>query len=383
MSGAAAEVGWETTVDGVSALPVELVDPPTWERLPEHGKIRLAMPEWNRDSVLDDRVAHVLEGLEAGEDLPAIVDRLEREDAYPSRSSAHRNARNIVLGLAGQGHVEIHLPPVPETFAGRYERVRELGRGAVGVAWLCRETETGERVVVKHAWNWSGPLDRRDENLRREARLAERLDHPGVVSLVDRVEHEGRFHLVREYVDGVDLGERVLTDGALPAPERRDVARQLADVLAHLHERSVLCMDVKPGNLLREPGGRLVLADLGHCRRVEDPPVGLERVPGTRGYLGPEVFEEHRAGVPNDVYGLAKSYEFLTTAYPPTQGEDRDVVLERMRERGDPAPDELAFVETCLARPPGRRPSPQEAVGHLAAGQASSSAEGGRTSTSS
>lgn len=357
---------WTARKDGVCALEIELVEPLEWEPIPDHDAIRLEMDAWDRPSVLRERVAGILEGLEAGDNLPGIVDRLVAEDAYGSRALAERSARNIVLGLAGQGNVEIHLPPVPDVFAGRYERVRELGRGAVGVVWLCRDLEHGDReVVVKHAWNWSGSLARRDENLREEADLMASVDHEGIVELVDRVEVDDRFHLVREFVEGHELADHVLTEGAVPRAERVRVARAVAEILDHLHERSIWLMDLSPSNLMREgTGGRIVLADLGHCRRVEADRIDLERVPGTVGYLGPEVFEAHEAYQATDVYGLGKLYAFMATAYPPDQGEGVDPVLERMREH-DAREDELSFVEACMALDPRARPSAARAVDRL------------------
>lgn len=369
-SGSAASSGkiaWDATRGGVCALPIHVVEPPSWEPIEGEDAIRLEMREWDRPSVLRDRVVPILEGIEAGEDLPEIVDRVEAAGTYRSRKAAERGARTIVLGLAGQGNLEIELPPVPEVFGGRFERVEELGRGSVGVAWLARDLETGEQVVVKHAWNWNGSLERRDRNLREEAELMARFDHPGIVEFVDGLEVDGRFHLVREFVDGHELADRLLTEGPLPQAGRSEVAYQVAEILDHLHDRSVLCMDLKPANLMRrEDGGSVVLADLGHCRAVEDPPVALERVPGTVGYLGPEIFEEQQAGPRSDVYGFGKLYEFMVTAYPPNQGEPIEEVLERMRERGDPSEHELGFVEACLAEDPSRRPaSAGEAVERL------------------
>lgn len=361
MTSVADASGWDARRDDVSAYPLEVVEEITWERLPEHDAVRLEMDAWGGDSILRDRVAHILEGLEAGEDLPEIVDRLVAEEAYGSRSSAIRNARNIVLGLAGQGNVEIQLPPVPEVFDGRYERLEELGRGAVGVAWLCRDLEASgdDGVVVKHAWNWTRPLDHRDRNLREEAGVMARLDHPGIVSLVDRFEIDGRFHMVRDFVQGEELGDRVFTEGPLDPKVRVRVARQVAAILDHLHSSSVLCMDLKPGNLMEEDRGegpQVLLADLGHCQPFEEEPLPLDRAPGTRNYLAPEIFSEHHATRASDIYSLGKLYEFLTTASPPRQGEELGSVKERMEEEGATERD-LAFVEACLAPDPADRPA--------------------------
>lgn len=366
--GAADELSWDASVDGISALPIRVVEPLDWELVAEKDAVRIHMDRSGRDSWLKPRVAHILRGLEAGDSLPGIVETLVEAEAYPSPSRAEANARSLILGLAEQGNIEIELPRVPQVFDDRYERIEELGRGTVGVVWLCRDLEAPgqDPVVVKHAWNWSGPLQARDANLREEARLMRSLDHDGIVPYLDGFEIDDRFHLVRGFVEGEDLALQVLEHGA-PAPAtRKAMARQVAGILDHMHDRSILCMDLKPSNLMTQPDGSLIFGDLGHCREIQGDQIPLERVPGTRGFLAPEIFAEHLATRTSDIYSLGKLYEFLTTAYPPNQGEQLEDVIDRMEKRGA-GPADVAFVRACLQEHRDDRPSTAgQAVEHLA-----------------
>lgn len=358
---------WDAAIDGVCALPIRPLRPLVWERLDD--RIRITLEQAGRQVDFRPRIAPVLEALDTATDVPSLVDRAMAADPDRSRPGAIRSVRHLVAGLAQQGYLEIELPPVPEVLAGRYRREAELGRGGIGVVWRCKDLQAGDgdpTVAVKHAWNWSTRLAVAEEHLRQEAQAMAPLDHPGVVRLLDTFEVDGRFHLVRTFVDGDELGRRTMDDGLPGARERRRLTRQVAGILDHLHACNVLCLDVKPANFLVPEDGGPVLTDLGHCRVMQDGVVDLGGAWGTRGFIAPEILDQYQATPRSDVYGLGRFHAFLVLAREPQQGWDRDALVDAVEQAGAEE-DELAFVAACCRDEPAQRPpGPTEAVETLA-----------------
>jgi len=159
---------------------------------------------------------------------------------------------------------------------GRFEILREVGRGGFGVVLEARDTELGRHVAVK--WGRGGRL----ELLRREAEAAARLQHPNIVTLHDFGVRGGHPYLVLELLDGEALDAR-LARGALPAAEAVEIAIQVAEALAHAHAAGVVHRDLKPANVVLTREGRAKVLDFGLARLFADAPSG-----GTPGFMAPE-----------------------------------------------------------------------------------------------
>lgn len=209
-------------------------------------------------------VARVLEGLAVERSFDAIVDEVLAEDPTGKRTRAGADSmvRRFLFGLHQAGHVELDAPTPRATFAaGRYGVLRELGRGAVGVAYACADARSGETVVVKRPWGFFTTIAAAEQHVRHEGDVLRALDHPRIVRFVDAFEDEGRAHIARAFVDGAPHKLAPLDDDALAS-----FARDVGDVLAHLHERGWLLVDLLPSNFLRTSAGP-VLVDVGLARR--------------------------------------------------------------------------------------------------------------------
>jgi serine/threonine protein kinase len=126
----------------------------------------------------------------------------------------------------------------------RFELLSEAGSGGMGTIWRARDRTTGEPVAVKIVPNGGDRATR----FLREADVLSGLDHPGVVRYVAQGEMEGGLFLAMEWLEGVDLSQRLL-QGRVPAAEALAMCAQVAAALAHAHARGVVHRDVKPGNL--------------------------------------------------------------------------------------------------------------------------------------
>jgi hypothetical protein len=357
--------GWDEEVDGVSALHVWLRAPIRFQYVKDGTEVEIDIPGKARKTWYKAHMGAILEGLNAGEPMPRVADRLAARLPEITIAQARAMTMTFTRALAEADMVEIDLPPIPEVFANRFRRKRLLGRGGVGVVWECTDESASDNrsVVVKHAWNFTSDFHRSERNIRHEAEVFGRLDHPGIPRLVDTFEVDGRFHLAREFARGASLGSFAST-GLQDPPRRRAIAAGIANVLHHFHERNLLFLDCAPGNFMVEESNAVSVPDVGTAKAFDGR--GMLKLGGpygTRGYMAPETTFQCLAGVPSDVYGLGRTYAFLVTGiHNASRSEATDALAERIRRKGAEA-DEVEFVTSCCAIAPENRPAtPKDAL---------------------
>src|SRR5512138_744508 len=135
----------------------------------------------------------------------------------------------------------------PGAVIGRFELVRELGRGGFGVVWEARDVLLQRRVAFKAVRTGGDPAVR-DEQVLHEAEAAAQLSHPNIVALYDLGRSAHGPFLVLELLSGRTLAAR-LADGPLPPREAVAIAVEIARGLAHAHAHGVVHRDLKPANV--------------------------------------------------------------------------------------------------------------------------------------
>lgn len=212
------------------------------------------------------------------------------------------------------------LPTLPPGFRfGRYEVVGELGRGGMGTVYEARRIDdtSDSPVALKFAQRRGGVTE-----LRREARLLEHLRHPNIAALIDidRFDDES-IYLVMERVHGVSL-RRHVTETRPAAATVVGILATLADAVAFAHSRSVHHGDIKPENVLVEPGGRPKLLDFG-VAVFADGDAAQTRARGVSlGYAAPEVVGGQPLTAAADVFALGVTlYELLAGTRPYTESD--------------------------------------------------------------
>ncbi|MFD7461130.1 MULTISPECIES: serine/threonine-protein kinase [unclassified Streptomyces] len=211
--------------------------------------------------------------------------------------------------------------------AGRYRVTARLGRGGMGVVWRAVDEVLGREVAVKELRTYNdaaGPeLAELRLRMQREARAAARVRHPGVVAVHDIAEVDGRPLIVMELVDGPSLDDVLRDRGTLDPREAAGIGAKVMDALAAAHRAGVLHRDVKPGNILLDRSGRVVLTDFG-IATMDDPGDGsatrLTRsgeIVGSLDYLAPERAQGAEPGPASDVWALgATLYAAVEGASP-------------------------------------------------------------------
>ncbi|MFJ2260870.1 protein kinase [Streptomyces sp. NPDC087844] len=198
--------------------------------------------------------------------------------------------------------------------AGRYRVVAQLGRGGMGVVWRARDEVLGREVAVKELRTYTDAdapeLAGLGLRMQREARAAARVRHPGVIAVHDVAEIDGRPLIVMELVDGPSLDDVLSERGTIGAREAAGIGAKVMDALAAAHRAGVLHRDVKPGNILLDRSGQVVLTDFG-IATMEDPGDGstthLTRsgeLVGSLDYLAPERAQGYEPGPASDIWAL-------------------------------------------------------------------------------
>lgn len=197
----------------------------------------------------------------------------------------------------------------------------------MGVVWRAVDEVLGREVAVKELRTYTDAAGPELADLRvrmqREARAAARVRHPGVVAVHDVAEVDGRPLIVMELVEGPSLDDVLRDRGTLDPREAAAIGAKVMDALAAAHRAGVLHRDVKPGNILLETGGRVVLTDFG-IATMDDPGDGsathLTRsgeLVGSLDYLAPERAQGQDPGPASDVWALgATLYAAVEGASP-------------------------------------------------------------------
>src|SRR5436305_1692833 len=270
---------------------------------------------------------------------------------------------------------------------GRYLLQRRLGAGGYGVVWVGGDEKLERAVAVKVIPREAdGPAPVRAE---REARVAARLNHPGIVSLYELGADDEAVYLVSELVHGRTFAE-LLKGGAL---SDRDVARigiALCQALDHAHQKGVIHRDVKPQNVMvvAEPAagaGFAKLTDFGVAHLAESDLTKTGDVVGTLAYMAPEQAEGERITEAVDAYALALTlYEGWTGSNPvkargpAATARNLGRSLPRLRSRRRELPERLCqAIDAALDPRPDRRPSLEVLRHSLEHASAELSEEGG------
>lgn len=247
-----------------------------------------------------------------------------------------------------------------ELIGTRYRLEERIGSGGMGVVWRASDEELDRVVAVKRALSADGVRDAgRARQVRREAKLVARVDHPNVVTLYDLVNHDNELWLVMEYVPARSLAGR----GTLPPDQVARIGAQLAGALEAVHAAGVVHRDVKPSNVLVTEDGRAKLSDFGISRADHGDVTltGSGAIAGTPGYLAPEVANGLDATPASDVFSLGATLFAAVEGVSPVGTADNPLVLVRRAANGDIATARrggaLAPVLSALLHPnPAKRP---------------------------
>jgi serine/threonine-protein kinase len=268
-----------------------------------------------------------------------------------------------------------------ELLKERYRLERTLGRGGMAAVWLGHDERLERPVAVKVLSDTIADDPGFVARFRREARTAASLSHPNLVGVYDYSDEGERPYLVMQFVPGENLAARLERGEGVDCDQ---LARELLEALAHIHQVGILHRDIKPANIIIEPDGTAKLIDFGIALpRDATAMTGTGLILGTERYAAPEVMEGKPATERSDLYSagvvlrscqgrcsraLGALIEWMTSKEPearPASARQALVRLERAETLGEPTQAyEPTFAreqrqpEPVAAAPPPREPTP-------------------------
>lgn len=217
---------------------------------------------------------------------------------------------------------------------GRYEIVRELGKGAMGVVYEGRDPALNRRVAIKTArkdvMESTGMAEEMMERFLREAHSAGALDHPNIITLYDAGQEGDIAFIAMEYLEGGDL--RDVLDGKrhLSTEEIAEIGATICDALQSAHERGIVHRDIKPANIMTPTDRPLKLADFGIAHVVDSELTQDGALVGTPHYMSPEQFMGQKLDGRSDLFSVGVMLYELLTGRKPYAGEALTTVMHQV-----------------------------------------------------
>lgn len=207
---------------------------------------------------------------------------------------------------------------------GKYEILREIGRGGMSVVYLAMDKRLNKQWAIKEFRKDKDDESRRIalESLLKEANLMKKLDHPTLPRIVDIIDDTKTVYIVMDYIEGESLNKVLDAYGAQPQEAVIEWAKQLSEVLDYLHTRvpPVIYRDMKPANIMLKPDGTIRLIDFGIAREYKQGKAGDTTSIGTRGYAAPEQFgDKGQTDARTDIYSLGVTLYHLVTGKNPAE----------------------------------------------------------------
>ena len=258
------------------------------------------------------------------------------------------------------------MPEVLRTL-GRYDIVREIGRGGMAIVYLARQTDLDRVVALKELAAFHAADPAFAERFVRESRIAGSLSHPNIVTVHDFLEHEGTPYIAMEYVEGGSLRPLVRD---LELAQIAGVLECILAGLAHAESRGIVHRDLKPENVMVTADGSVKIADFGIAKALNQAATShlsaTGTAMGTPAYMAPEQALAKEIGPWTDLYSTGViAYELLVGRLPFDERETPMAVLVKQIQEPIPPPRSLKpdlderlarWLERMLEKDPALRP---------------------------
>ncbi len=229
------------------------------------------------------------------------------------------------------------------TRVGRFEIVRELGRGAMGLVYLAHDPKIDRKVAIKTIQRNPALQETEAEEARqrflREAQAAGKLVHSGIVTIFDVGEDQGTSYIAMEYIEGNTLEAATKPDHLMPVEKVVRFITQAAHALDYAHEHHIVHRDIKPANLMIVGDKQLKVTDFGLAKNPSANLTSAGTLIGTPNYMSPEQIMGRSLDGRSDLFSLGVVLYELLTGERPFGGETISTIIYRILHELPKTPD--------------------------------------------
>lgn len=254
------------------------------------------------------------------------------------------------------------------TTLGRYEVMKELGRGAMGIVYLGKDPKINRQVAIK-TLRFEEQMDEEQtksvkERFFREAESAGNLTHPNIIRIFDAGEDQDVAYIAMELLEGQDLKAHSEKGNLLPIRKVVELVTQVAEGLDYAHKQGVVHRDIKPGNIMLLKDGSLRITDFGIARIQATSKTATGAVLGTPAYMSPEQVNGKKADGRADIFSLGVMLYELLTGQKPFYADSIAALLYRIANVPHPDPREfnkktpaglIPIIDKALAKDASQR----------------------------
>lgn len=258
--------------------------------------------------------------------MKRLEDRMENLEALICRLDTEMNQqfeKSLVLAKSptadpGASQMPTSFLSVASALENRYQVLKEIGRGGMGVVFQAYDKQLKEQVAIKVL----SPLLSHDsealERLKREVSAARRVTHSNVIRIHDISETHQLYYVSMEYFNGISLKEFIKQTGALSAMQAYQIAGQICDGLEAAHQQGVIHRDLKSQNIIINTANQVKIIDFGLARTAHHDGMTVSGlIMGTPEYMAPEQVSGKRVDERADIYSLGVIlYELFTGKLP-------------------------------------------------------------------
>jgi len=286
----------------------------------------------------------------------------QRDASNDATVAEGRRRRESSSGVPGQIYAAIGATvfDVGTVLGGRYEIQQLLGMGGMGAVYKAHDLEVDRTVGLKVIRPDLAGNPAILARFKQELVLARQVTHKNIIRIYDLNEADGVKFITMEFIEGEDLRTLLTREGKLPAKEAINIMRQASSGLQAAHQEGVIHRDLKPGNIMKDASGRVVIMDFGLAKTVQsDGMTQTGMMIGTMEYMSPEQAMGAELDARSDIFTMGLIFYELLTGNIPFRAESAIASLvKRTQERAVPLsevdptipPALSAIAAKCLER---------------------------------
>ncbi len=239
-----------------------------------------------------------------------------------------------ILGGGGGGDGLLATGTGTKPTLGRYEILKQLGKGAMGIVYLGQDPRINRTTAIK-TFRFGDDLEAEEaeklkEKFFREAESAGTLSHPNIVTIYDAGDEQDLAYIAMEFLEGSDLEQYTKKDNLLPMRQVIDLVADVADGLDYAHDKGIVHRDIKPANIMLIKNDIIKITDFGIARITATSQTQTGVVKGTPFYMSPEQFSGEKVDGRSDIFSLGTMLYQMLTGTLPFQGDSPPALMHQI-----------------------------------------------------